>query len=64
MNAEDAERNCPICQWEFDERYGVFAGTLPCGHGKYLEGFSDVEYDFIQGNMIFMCPECGRVYCV
>ena len=64
VNVENDGRECSICQWEFDERYDTFVGTLPCGHGKYLEGFSDVEYDFRQGNMIFMCPECGRVYYV
>ena len=64
VNVENDGRECYICQWEFDEGYDAFVGTLPCGHGKYLEGFSNVEYDFRQGNMIFICPECGSGYYV
>ena len=62
LNAEDAERKCPICQERFNEGEDM-VGRLLCGHYMHLVCFCEqTRSDFEQGVVPFKCPICRREY--
>ena len=61
LNAEDAERKCPICQERFNEGEDV-VGRLICGHYMHLDCFDEQVRNNFERGVPFKCPICRREY--